>query len=56
VTGIQLDEVRMVGLMKSGMPLRERMAHIEPAAAAELTSAFLSDAQDGLLSMIDWHY
>jgi pyrophosphatase PpaX len=41
VTGMQLDEARIVGLMKSGMPLRERMAHIEPAAAAELTSAFL---------------
>jgi len=35
VTGMQLEEARMVGLMKSGMPLRERMAQIEPAAHRE---------------------
>jgi pyrophosphatase PpaX len=38
---MRLDETRIVELMKRGMPLRERMACIEPTAAVELTHAFL---------------
>jgi pyrophosphatase PpaX len=42
VTGARLDETRILGLMKSGVPLRERMTRIDPTAAVELTNAFLA--------------
>jgi pyrophosphatase PpaX len=38
---MRVDEARIVGLMGSGMTLPERMASIEPAAAVELSNAFL---------------